>query len=409
MNPFRLTVTLKQHTPLLHFQHNQAGAILRASEVKPKLDKFIRERRESDFPVKWRIGKEKGEHKNALDYSLWVSASETPQVLVIKTFFNRTDQNVILYSQRRVGSYFGDAKGLEWRDGLTITFSSFETDVLDQIYQHVVPFFILHNFGQRQSKGFGSFTVSAINEKCLDGYGGKSFAKSDFESILQQSFATVYRPNDQTYRPLELIHKEYQLLKSGRNNPWNSNEYRKSALFLYFVNQNPPIRWEKRKIKQEINGVTNKQEKPFAAALKQTSKLPIDLSKRTCEIYNSYTDEQPNEYRYIRALLGLAEANEYQTEGGDSTYLVRIKHEPINGSDEDQIERLASPILFKVFENSAYLIAGEVNENIFRKSFQFSLSTQSINARNLTTLKTPDSFDLPGFLKESLTTWTKLP
>lgn len=40
----KLTVTLKQHTPLIHFQHSQEGATLRASEVKPKLDKFIIER-----------------------------------------------------------------------------------------------------------------------------------------------------------------------------------------------------------------------------------------------------------------------------------------------------------------------------------------------------------------------------
>ena len=36
-----LTVKLKQHTPLIHFQHSQQGATLRASEVKPKLDRFI--------------------------------------------------------------------------------------------------------------------------------------------------------------------------------------------------------------------------------------------------------------------------------------------------------------------------------------------------------------------------------
>ena len=36
-----LKVTLKQHTPLIHFQHDQYGATLRASEVKPKLDKYI--------------------------------------------------------------------------------------------------------------------------------------------------------------------------------------------------------------------------------------------------------------------------------------------------------------------------------------------------------------------------------
>ena len=37
----KLVVKLKQHTPLIHFQHSQEGATLRASEVKPKLDKYI--------------------------------------------------------------------------------------------------------------------------------------------------------------------------------------------------------------------------------------------------------------------------------------------------------------------------------------------------------------------------------
>ena len=38
---YKLAFTLKQHTPLIHFQHDQEGATLRATEVKPKLDRFI--------------------------------------------------------------------------------------------------------------------------------------------------------------------------------------------------------------------------------------------------------------------------------------------------------------------------------------------------------------------------------
>ena len=37
----KLEIKLRQHTPLIHFQHDQEGATLRASEVKPKLDKFV--------------------------------------------------------------------------------------------------------------------------------------------------------------------------------------------------------------------------------------------------------------------------------------------------------------------------------------------------------------------------------
>ncbi|MGB3465250.1 MAG: hypothetical protein WBA74_08270, partial [Cyclobacteriaceae bacterium] len=37
----QLTFTLAQHTPLIHFQHDQQGATLRATEVKPKLDQYL--------------------------------------------------------------------------------------------------------------------------------------------------------------------------------------------------------------------------------------------------------------------------------------------------------------------------------------------------------------------------------
>ena len=38
---YQIKFTLKQHTPIIHFQHGQVGATLRATEVKPKLDRFI--------------------------------------------------------------------------------------------------------------------------------------------------------------------------------------------------------------------------------------------------------------------------------------------------------------------------------------------------------------------------------
>ena len=38
---YKLEFELEQHTPIIHFQARDAGATLRASEVKPKLDKFI--------------------------------------------------------------------------------------------------------------------------------------------------------------------------------------------------------------------------------------------------------------------------------------------------------------------------------------------------------------------------------
>ena len=88
---YQLNFTLKQHTPIIHFQHDQDGATLRATEVKPKLDRFIIEQlgKESDASLTdsneiylkgkevanqngWLIDKDKG----ALNYKMRIESVE---------------------------------------------------------------------------------------------------------------------------------------------------------------------------------------------------------------------------------------------------------------------------------------------------------------------------------------------
>ena len=84
----KLTIPLKQHTPLIHFHHDQEGATLRASEVKPKLDKFILMRLgHGSYPAGideaqrngWLIGK--GDHP-ALDYKMRIEASNVEKWII---------------------------------------------------------------------------------------------------------------------------------------------------------------------------------------------------------------------------------------------------------------------------------------------------------------------------------------
>lgn len=68
---WKLSYKLQQQTPLIHFQYNQSGATLRASEVKPKLDKFIISKlREDDRKKEWYI-----ENTNALNYKMQIVAN----------------------------------------------------------------------------------------------------------------------------------------------------------------------------------------------------------------------------------------------------------------------------------------------------------------------------------------------
>lgn len=61
MDEYSRSYILKQQTPMLHFQYNEQGVCLRASEVKPKLDRFIikwLERKSIQIPTDWYISKE---------------------------------------------------------------------------------------------------------------------------------------------------------------------------------------------------------------------------------------------------------------------------------------------------------------------------------------------------------------
>ena len=79
MSKYKLTFKLKQHTPIIHFQHDQHGATLRATEVKPKLDRFLIEKLQLTQKVngkevpkpefkKWFINE--GKEHPALDYKM---------------------------------------------------------------------------------------------------------------------------------------------------------------------------------------------------------------------------------------------------------------------------------------------------------------------------------------------------
>ena len=51
MSNYKVEFTLKQHTPIIHFQSEQMGATLRATELKPKFDRFLLETQQ-DLPFR---------------------------------------------------------------------------------------------------------------------------------------------------------------------------------------------------------------------------------------------------------------------------------------------------------------------------------------------------------------------
>jgi len=178
-HPFQYTITLKQHTPMIHFQHDHTGATLRATEVKPKLDRFLIEygfggmlnlqdygkylvgdiskiqsgldkcennREELDFLKKQKL---------AFDYRMRIESNKRPATSPVEIMPSTIET---CFFQREV----------------TIIIFCLDDELRGKIEGLIPLFFSLTNFGKRQSKGFGCFYPIG-------------FGNEDFERLLSDN------------------------------------------------------------------------------------------------------------------------------------------------------------------------------------------------------------------------------
>lgn len=281
---YKLEFTLKQHTPLIHFQHDQAGATLRATEVKPKLDQFIIEKllteqnirfdydepqtdgtkkfinarealkRETNEPIteiqkkwaSWLVGKGKNEHV-ALDYKISIIAYDTTSVLITE------DDKVPMYFGNMGKDYAEKPMSRTTSEKIKISIFCLN-ELLKTTIKNQFPYFIARsNFGTRQNKGYGSFF---FHEEDINGF-------LTINHYLKGSPCLKIRKQD--WRSgLFVINYYYQRLKSGVN--YNSHYH--PSFFRDFMYSNQSIQWEKPWLKQKffpVSGTLNNTN--FARAL----------------------------------------------------------------------------------------------------------------------------------------------
>lgn len=190
----RLEIKLKQHTPLIHFQHDQEGATLRASEVKPKLDRFVLTRLgQGNYQAGiaqaktngWLIGR--GDHP-ALDYKMRIEASSFQNVMIpIKSVKkngvlqtdeigrqlyatnNYPDNDSSIIMSNIGGRAEDEVFNLVIANNIELTLISDNIFITDMLKGIVCDFFGRNSFGNRTSKGFGSFEVKSINGEKVEG------------------------------------------------------------------------------------------------------------------------------------------------------------------------------------------------------------------------------------------------
>jgi len=332
---YKTTFKLKQHTPLIHF-HNQEGATLRATELKPKLDKYL-----------INIFKKDGDD---IDYSRWLVRGKEKALDYKVKIVGMNISNKKIFKKKKIPSYFGnmgdDYVGNEKYSSYTdkeilLTICTFHQDLLEVIEREIAHFFAFTNFGTRQSKGFGSFFLEGKNIKdfekefhlyfTIDG----NFNKNDFVLINRTSLAL----SDVHMRILGSIELFYKSLRSGINryNKYGPVFYIKPAIF-YFAMNKMKEQWDKKTIKSNYFVDETKEYIDFH-----------NESKHDTDILSFTKQKEDEDYYLIKDLFGLSSEEQWQ-----NPYESKITKEHINGD----IERFKSPLFFKVIKsaNNKFLI-----------------------------------------------------
>ena len=390
----KIEITLRQHTPLLHFQPMQEGATLRASEVKPKLDKFLLKRMGNNIKTEWLIRDTK-----SLNYKLKVSiGSQLPKQFLVASYIKQDDirnltrrgvsvlSNTPFFAQeqqnksvcRNINKWEEiEKKGILFKENIVVEILTKYVDLSEFIAKHIQLFFLCNNFGTRQTKGFGSFTVTQILIGSLNEC-NKVIPLQDNETILTE-YVTVCKNSCNIGQDLqsifEFINSNYKLLKAGTNRP-----YRKSLLRNY-VDKEYGILWEKRYIKRNFYGFVDKNDRDYI--LKSTRQQKVN-----------YKDDE--DYCYVRAMLGLAEQFEFLLDGTTDKMVLKFK------PDNKNIERFASPLTFKVIDDCVYILINEIPKAILDESFDCLVSfkeDKGYTDESLGKLKTLSDFSIVEFMK----------
>lgn len=373
METNKLTFRLKQHTPLIHFQHHQEGATLRATELKPKLDRFLIrefEKMKYDYSGYLLMGQD-----NALDYKVRISAYGTKKVWEINSFpcfFGNMCSN--------------EKKKLIINEGVEIVIFSKHRNLLEQIEDSVESFISENNFGTRQSKGFGSFYLKG--REFSDGFDLRFNIPSSlinskgYDWLFLKNVSSERNINEDLKRFARLfacIDIFYRSLRSGINRPGRDKStqfYMKPAVFLY-AKDRLKAPWDKKTIKQHFfRAELNKQV--------QQHNFPDILTYEG----DRSTD---NEKLLIKDLFGLSSTESWKYYRKTLT------------KDHPEITRFRSPLIFKIISNPGQgftigIKAKSIPDEYFNQ--KFTVRMDNMGQIELNTPKNFDWKDFFGYLKQ---------
>lgn len=347
---------LVQHTPLIHFQHSEPHACLRATEVKPKLDRFLIEQLEKDDRFgddrwkKWFVG---DGSQQSFDYMMRITpnSERVDRTQSIERAIARAEHrppNANLHEIHK--NYFGNMasgnniqdtiretfkESLFYKDGLTLTIRCFIPELLTFIDEHIRGFFMMHNFGTRQRKGFGSFTVD-ISTKPNEPKGFDLVGK-----YCPNAYCCKLGNDVNADALLDAVWVISAFLRSGFNR--GEGNYVRGFVFRYFQREKNPLANDKAFVKQQV------LRNVYDEATRGEHLHPYGNNVR---------------YRYVRGLLGTNENSRFCRAPNAHTPVYDIYTHSAEG-----IERFPSPLLFKPIGKFVFILPQKMPDKIFGSEF----------------------------------------
>ncbi|GAB4047879.1 hypothetical protein [Spirosoma litoris] len=341
---FHATFTLRQHTPMIHFQADQPGALLRVSELKPAFDKYLWQR---VFKNNFEQGKsfivgytEKRENEllhqfkreeRPFDYKIHISCSGPIRGFPIRKgqkypcFFGNLGENEPITNEQ---------PGKNWTLLLTdsdinVKIFCLHKELIILLKQHFPIFLCRKNFGTRQSKGFGSFT--AVNDNGTLLLPDLPPSTDNARNLLSFTVPVngKLEPIDQTKEVFEHISLFWMSLRNGIKLP---KPVITAALDSYVHSK-----WKAdflKALKPDVHKELIRQYTPLAIEWdKPAIKKYVDAAKEDQQ--HNQPAKQPQ--ILFRDLLGLASTTNWKHQQ------VTLEKDHKSG----QIARFKSPIMFK--------------------------------------------------------------
>lgn len=396
-NGCRLEMQLEAQSPMIHFQNRQPGATIRATEVKPKLDRFILRGLQKTTGKDIRELRGDSEYggiftdkdHEALNYRMQLDASGQPYSIVNVGDTRAHEYDIFYGNTAEMRRAHKELRGIFSNPKLTIL--CFNEKLRSLIEKYIGEFFLVTNFGTMQGKGFGSFAPAGLLPA-----GGQldTGIQAEIARYLKAAtgsarcycmrFGAVpsgqQEKNDYCNRIFGEIKSFYSIMKSGQN----FSGYSRSYIYQYMHVRGTDNR-------NNAGDVSIDNEKAW---MKQNGISPA-LAKPENERRTDRKDENP---RYVRALLGTAGAVTYQASFENRRDRTTVQ---IADMGTDKLERVASPIFFKIVGNVVFITAREVPDEIYDREFAFSNKENGRKA----TIKTPSrddfksgKFDIQSFL-----------